>query len=50
MDERYGWMDGWRNVDLDDHRRTGGRPAGRFDYEGVSEIVVDSRTASGEDS
>ena len=30
-DEPDSGMDGWRNVDVDDHRRTGGRRAGRRD-------------------
>ena len=38
-------MDGRGDVALDGDRRTGGGPAGRFDYEGVQEIVVRSQPA-----
>src|ERR1017187_6581936 len=31
-----------RDVDLDGDRRTGGGPAGRFDYQGVQEIIMPS--------
>ena len=42
MDGRNEWMDGWRHVDLDDDRRTRDSASGRFDYEGVSETIVNS--------
>src|SRR5664279_4143671 len=42
MDERNKRMDGRRDVDLDGDRRTGGGPAGRFDYQGDQEIIVRS--------
>src|ERR1035441_1608515 len=35
-------MDERRDVDLDGDRGTGGGPAGRFDYQGVQEIIVRS--------
>jgi len=35
------WRDGWRNVDLDGVRRTGGSPVGRPNYQAIQEMTAD---------
>lgn len=39
MNHPDGWMDGWRDVDLDSGRRPGGSPASRRYHQAVQKII-----------